>query len=95
MPIRIVARKNLSCPVVFCDHCREEIRTAKDGNYEWQSGEASNVFFTHKGCSNAFRKAYPEIDFSDELTLFPLYLSNNLEIDPKAAQESAERGAQL
>ena len=95
MPIRIVARKNLSCPVVFCDQCREEIKTAKDGNYEWQSGKASDVFFTHKRCSDPFRKVHPEIDFSDELTLFPLYLSNNLEIDSKAAQDLAEREAQL
>ena len=82
---------------MFCDQCHEEIKTAKDGNYEWNLFDhgASDVFFTHKGCSNAFRKAHPEIDFYDELTLFPLYLSNNLEIDPKAAQESAERGAQL
>ena len=96
MPIRMIVRKNMSCPVVFCDHCQGEIKTAKDGNYEWQfGGPASDVFFTHKGCSNAFRKTHPAIDGSDELAVFPFFLSNNLEIDPKAAQKLATLGTQL
>jgi hypothetical protein len=97
MPIRIVARANASCPVVFCDHCQREIKTAKEGSYQYQfmSEGASDAFFTHWDCHDAFRKAHPEINNDIELTLFSLYLSNNLEIDPKEAQRSAERGAQL
>ena len=97
MPIRIAVRDNLNCPVVYCDQCQHEIKTAKEGNYEWEYSEngASEIFFTHKGCSNAFRNAHPEIAMSEELMMLPLYLNNCLEIDPEEALRSANMAQQL
>jgi hypothetical protein len=96
VPIRIVQRDNQSCPVVFCDHCRKEITTGDGGNYEWNGdSDPAEVFFTHNECSQAFDAAHPEITSFMKLTVLPLYLSNNLKIDPKQAQRSAELGAQM
>jgi hypothetical protein len=101
MPIKIVVRDNLSAPVVFCDHCGKEIARAGDGNYEWQGNPENknpeDVYFTHKKCSDPFRRT--KLDgatwSSMELSVFPLYLSNNLEIDPKKAQETGARMARF
>ena len=94
MPIRIVVvRENQYAPVVFCDHCQQKIERASDGNYEYEdpSGDgASDIFFTHKGCALSFQKAHLEMNCSGELDVLPLYLSNNLKIDPEEAKRSAE-----
>jgi hypothetical protein len=88
MSIRIIALDNdRSAPVVFCDHCKQQIRRAEDGNVEWRGLDIAEAHFTHKDCSNAFRLANPHIRFSMELITFPLRLANNLEIDPDRAQE--------
>ena len=36
MPLVIEERDNLSCPLIRCDHCAEEINPASDGNYQWR-----------------------------------------------------------
>ena len=70
--------------------------TADQGNWEWESGRpTTDVFFTHKTCSDAFRREHPEIDTSDELALFPLYLNDNLDIDLKAVKRAANRSDQV
>jgi hypothetical protein len=94
MSIRIVLRDNLNCPVVFCDHCQQEIETAKNGNYEWQMGEkdGSSLFFTHKACSMPFRQGHPEVNGFGGLTAFPFYLRNNLEVDPEEETKAVKLG---
>ena len=64
MPLQIKLEDNLYMPVAVCDHCGEQIIDAKQGNYEWRVQPPDydtdgDVFFTHKGCSRAFRLARP------------------------------------
>jgi len=82
MAIQMVERDNLSCPVVFCDYCNREITAAKDGNFEWKADFSSPapMFFTHKLCSDAFRKTHQDIDSSLDLAELPGYLVANLGI---------------
>lgn len=104
MPIRMIERNHRSAPVIFCDHCDQRIEQATDGNYEWRghhgAGDGGAVYFTHKRCSDAFRKANPEPRdrwswMSMELQVFPLYLANNLAIEAEAAADLALDLAQL
>lgn len=76
MPIKIVLRDNLYCPVFFCDHCDGEI--VGEGNYEWDSAWKNKIFFTHKKCSRAFGKSmFFNFRMSDELSMFCKYLQRN------------------
>ncbi len=71
MPIRIIVRNNdRSVPVVFCDHCEQEITQARDGNVDWRAIDIAEPRFTHKGCSDAFRTARSYVHQSMELVSF-------------------------
>lgn len=106
MPIKMVVRNDRTAPIVFCDYCEKPITDAHDGNYEWRghtgSDEPEPVFFTHKRCSQAFETANPDLGGKGgwmwaamELLVFPLYLANNLEIDPDEAKEHAVQMSQF
>ena len=83
MPLVIEERDNLSCPLIRCDHCAEEINPASDGNYQWrmsangQCCPSSPVFFTHKRCCWAFEHTRREggvLWGAMELSLLPILL---------------------
>jgi hypothetical protein len=59
MPIQIIARTKVASPIFVCNHCHARIKDAADGNYHWthHKTDPSDVFFTHKSCSQAFREA--------------------------------------
>lgn len=91
MSIQLVNAPQVARPQIFCDHCQKRIVRAAEANYQWQqtgkSGASFPLFFTHKRCYDAYVKANPEPeDFhwlwaTEELTLLPYYLENNLDID--------------
>lgn len=98
MPILMMKEDNAAIVVVHCDHCFGRIETADDGNVEWariedgKPGELprrSGLFFTHKACASAFSKAHPEVNQSMELMLLPIRLGASLEVDFRAAVETA------
>jgi hypothetical protein len=72
----------------------KRIDKAKDGNYEWKgqipSGDASDLYLIHKACSYAFKQVTGDSLQTAELTLLPIRLGNNLEIDWNAADEMSE-----
>jgi hypothetical protein len=81
--------------MVFCDHCGKQIADAKSGNYEWQTDNQGQVkdgviYFTHKHCCLPFEDAHggrPSF-MCNELSIFPLFLGNNLALDWKKAREN-------
>lgn len=92
----VVNDKGQHAPQVFCDHCGKRIETAEDGNYEWRGeqlapGETSDLYLVHKACSYAFEETSGDPHRTAELTLLPIRLGNNLEIDWSEANEQAER----
>ena len=96
MPIRIVANnEHQSEPAVLCDYCKGRIERAEDGNVEWRRLDVAEVNFTHKQCSDAFRKANPYVTLLMELVTFPLRLLYSLKIDLQKAQEMLEKPAGL
>jgi hypothetical protein len=87
-------------PQAFCDHCGERIEQARDGNYEWhpgniEPGDEVEVYLIHKRCTQAFQQATGKHPYTGELTVFPVYLGNNLEIDWDEANEMVRRSAAL
>lgn len=94
--IKIVVDQGRHAPQAFCDHCDKRIEKAEDGNYEWKrqpsSGEASDLYLIHKACSYAFKQATGGSLQTAELTLLPIRLGNNLEID---WDETNERMSEL
>ena len=99
--IKIVFTEGRFAPQAFCDHCGERIEKAAEGNYEWhptgdfEQGEVSEVYLIHKRCTQAFEQATGRRPYTGELTVFPVYLSNNLEIDWDEATEMVARSASL
>jgi hypothetical protein len=92
MAIKIVYEDGLCKPVVFCDHCGEAIRDAKDGNYQWQDagdGDAGPLHFTHKGCFRAFERAHEGFWYANELACRPAYLADNLSLNWDRAKKVA------
>lgn len=92
--IKIVVDRGRHAPQAFCDHCGKRIEKAKDGNYEWKgqisSGDASDLYLIHKACSYAFKQVTGDSLQTAELTLLPIRLGNNLEIDWDEANEMSE-----
>jgi hypothetical protein len=91
----VVDDQGRHAPQAFCDHCGKRIERAKDGNYEWQGrilpGQASDLYLIHKACSYAFKEAIGDPHLTAELTLLPIRLGNNLEIDwDEANAETSE-----
>jgi hypothetical protein len=91
MPLAIRYEEALCVPIVICDHCGEEIRSAADGNYQWlgRDDRPSRVYFTHKGCCHAFEKRHGGFWGAIDLQLLPVYLGNNLGIDWKESRRMA------
>jgi hypothetical protein len=77
----------LSCPTVVCDYCQRPIVDARDGGYFWplaerQEGQMMSPVFLHKGrCDNAYSARHGRLDCWDELSMLPLSLADNLQID--------------
>ncbi len=88
MPLIMKVVGKVICPVVVCDHCGEDIKTAKEGNYQW-TPESDNLFFTHKTCCRAFEHRVPGVWAYEELSLLPLFLINNLQVDLERAKRTA------
>jgi hypothetical protein len=96
----VVNDEGQHAPQAFCDHCGKRIERAEDGNYEWQggqmtSGNASDLYLVHKACSYAFEETTGKPHRTAELTLLPIRLGNNLEIDWDEANERAKRMSEL
>jgi len=95
MPLRIIERGRHSVPVVICDYCGEEIKTADDGNYQWKGATSAKsppaeVYFTHKKCCHAFDESHPAgVSDAKELDVLLVFLANNLKVDWEAAQRRA------
>lgn len=89
--IKIVVDQGRYAPQAFCDHCGKRIERAEDGNYEWKgqlsSGDAGDLYLVHKACSYAFKQATGDSHQAADLTLLPIRLGNNLEIDWDEANE--------
>jgi hypothetical protein len=89
MPLQIVHKRGRACPVVVCDECGLEIRSARDGNYQWDYLRGGDIYFTHKECCHGFeegRDAMGAMGF-DVLLVF---LRNRLRVD---MGETAEKAA--
>ena len=80
MPIKIVLRDDLYCPVFICDRCGGEIVNSS-GNYEWDSSDFfGEIFFTHKWCSYILGARKPfKFRMSEELSKFCGNLQKNFE----------------
>jgi hypothetical protein len=94
MPLRITNDGRHNCPTVFCDHCNEVIRTARDGNYQWRHGE-EELFFTHKKCCRAFQQARPGTWLFTPLEALPGYLAANLGVRPEESRKVGELCARV
>src|SRR5262245_19370512 len=102
MPIMIQYQGAAACPVIVCDHCKELITTAKDGNYQWYHGEVADgamtpMYFTHKRCCHGFEHTHGEASRWSAIGLdaLPAYLLRNLKLTAWAAQAAAERMSRL
>jgi hypothetical protein len=89
MPLRIVHRENLGCPVIVCDHCDGEVRRAVEGNYQSICSQDPrrnlSISLTNKQCSGAFEVAHPAPSGarwgSGELRDLPVFIAKNFEMD--------------
>jgi len=100
--VQKVGKRELLCPVVFCDFCGKRIEDATEGTYEYRREDASSpegaeVKFVHKDCSRQFEAAHGKSIawYWDELQAFPVFLGNNLALDWKHARERAELATSL
>jgi len=100
--VQKVGKRELLCPVVFCDFCGERIEYAAEGAYEYKREDASRpegaeVKFVHKKCCRMFEAAHGECVawYWDELQVFPVFLGNNLALDWECAHERAKLAASL
>ena len=93
MPLCVIHRRDRERPVIICDYCGEEIKTAADGNcqYRLQDGEErAAIFFTHKKCGPAFDRTHPSGDGGAmELDSFLVCLEDTLRFDRKKAEAGA------
>jgi hypothetical protein len=91
MPLAIRFEGNWCLPIVVCDHCEKEIRTASDGNYQWLwDDKIARIYFTHKACCNAFEERHGGFWGAIELECLPVYLVKNLEINWRQAKWRAD-----
>lgn len=102
MPLRFEHYNGQTRPIIVCDFCSQEIRDAKNGNYEFpmpldnlDKPQVSDAYFTHKRCSLSFEDAIKP-KYSEKviwgtcgLECLTIYLENNLKIDRKAAMATA------
>ena len=90
MPLDMMFKGGLYCPVVRCDWCGLPIDDARDGNVEWRmEDDPTPICFTHKGCCAAFERAtggYPSW-LTCELVDFPVQVAANLGIDFRDKQQ--------
>ncbi len=97
--VRVKGQKDIYGPAILCDHCGERIAKGNEGNYFFDMTEpltamTTPMYFVHKKCSGEFSKGKPTIG-SAELTLLPVYLRAQLDIDWKKAEEDAGFAANL
>jgi hypothetical protein len=90
MPLTIRYEGMLCVPVVFCDHCQQEITSADDGNYQWLwTDQPARICFTHKACCDPFEHSRGGTWGCNPLCcLFP-YLVNNLGINWRESKRLA------
>jgi hypothetical protein len=93
MPLCVIDRRDRECPVIICDYCGEEIKTAADGNYQYRfqvGEERAAIFFTHKKCGHAFDETHPSGGGGAmELDFLLVCLENTLKFDRKRAEARA------
>jgi len=56
MPLIMQDCQGLSCPVVVCDHCGQQITDARDGNYQWRMGLKDTDFGSTNGAVGLSRR---------------------------------------
>jgi hypothetical protein len=94
MPLVIQFNGPYAAPKLVCDHCGQEITTAKDGNYQWshaagcEDGQTTRMYFTHKRCCRAFehRQAEPYGWGAIDLEALPYFLMKNLKLSWREAE---------
>lgn len=92
MPIKIrLDKQHGHCPIVICDHCQQQITKADEGAYVYNLVEdESGIKFAHKKvCLDHVQKKLNS-DGWMELSVFPIYLARNLEINITGAEEQAD-----
>lgn len=94
MPIKITLEKNLYVPLVFCDHCGQQIEDAGKANYEWLVGEGGTpvdgvIHFVHKECCRAFEASHSGQGswYWGGLSNLMVYLIHNLKVNYAKARE--------
>jgi hypothetical protein len=92
MPLVIKNTGRGACPTVVCDECGQEIKNAREGNYQWDLREGGVMYFTHKKCCHRFEakrggRGGGRLFGAADLDLLLVYLRNNLKVDMKCAGE--------
>jgi hypothetical protein len=100
MSLKITLKDHLACPVVLCDHCREPIEDARDGNVyynpDFTNDGTTDMFFNHKRCARAFEVARDARFWHTwELADLLVYLPANLAYTQKDIEKRTERLAVL
>jgi hypothetical protein len=75
---------DLTCPVITCDHCSQQITAAAPGNLLWHpddEGASATLFQVHKKCDRSFSAGKPHF-YSRELEEFLAQLATNYHEPP-------------
>ena len=73
-------RLDLSCPLILCDACRQQIDTAHPGNVLWKLDDEAQVWHAHKGrCTRHLDRVAGEHLMSREVSTWLAQLANNYE----------------
>jgi hypothetical protein len=102
MPLIIKLENGLDKPVVVCDQCGHEIKTAEVGNYGWRTDEKGRpvdgrIFFTHKSCTHPFetRNGGSARWNVMELECLPVYLARTLGVTSEEVEWKADYASGL
>ncbi len=105
MPILLTVRRNLGCPIFYCDRCKGEIERAEDGVYAFlgtRDGKAcmdpEPICYFHHDC-------FVRLETTDDghelfwgcrpLTIFPALLKNNLKLTQEDLEAAVTSEARL
>lgn len=85
---------DLHCPQTFCDWCDERIGDAADGHFHWRLDARGQpiegaIYHVHKRCNRALEASMPGRWLWMPLTILPVQIAANLEIDLTAAAKTA------
>ena len=91
MPIMLHVKGPYVVVQVVCDHCKDVIDDAKQGNYQYRAEPESLpgvMYFTHKHCCRAFEHAMGGSWGWVSLSALPYYLANSLHVTWEASSKS-------